>query len=346
MNGAITNGSQVRLRRLDVRRDGDEWIVGHRFSGEYIAVPGVAVAVMSLLNKGLTVDDVHRRILRKHDEDIDVAEFVGDLVDVGFVASIDDHNIPMTRPKISFPSVKPANVRWAVSPIVGGLFGLVIGLGLLQVVLTPTITPRYSDLFWSPYGGMVLLGNAILGWSLIFLHELAHLFTARAYGAPGRISLSTRLQFLVAQTDVSGIWSAPRRSRIVVYLSGTLLDLVVASVALLARAQVDHDGTFGKFFGAIAIITLAAIPYQFLVFMRTDVYYVLLEATRSRNLYADGSAYVRWFFRRSAKPDPSLKLAKSEPCGASLRVFSRDWNRMLRCLCFCRVVAIHGFVSE
>ncbi len=49
--------------------------------------------------------------------------------------------------------------------------------------------------------------DAAIGWVLIALHELGHLATARAAGAPARISLGTRLQFLVAQTDVSGVWA-------------------------------------------------------------------------------------------------------------------------------------------
>jgi hypothetical protein len=37
------------------------------------------------------------------------------------------------------------------------------------------------------------------------------------------------LSILVAQTDVSGIWAAPRRTRITTYLAGIAVDLLIAA---------------------------------------------------------------------------------------------------------------------
>ncbi|MDG4819881.1 hypothetical protein O7628_30730 [Micromonospora sp. WMMD956] len=54
---------------------------------------------------------------------------------------------------------------------------------------------------------------------------------------------------------------------------------------------------------------------QFLVFMRTDVYFVLQDVAGARNLYADGAAYARWWLRRAARRpgrDPSLALPARE----------------------------------
>ena len=62
--------------------------------------------------------------------------------------------------------------------------------------------------------------------------------------------------------------------------------------------------------------TLLALPTQFMVFMRTDLYFVLQDLTRCANLYADGSAYLR--LSRAARssgvvgPDP-------DPAGTTRR---------------------------
>ncbi|WP_246090723.1 DUF6223 family protein [Nonomuraea deserti] len=77
---------------------------------------------------------------------------------------------------------------------------------------------------------------------MIFVRELAHLFTARAAGVPGKMSLSTRLQCLVAQADVSGIWSAPRRIRMTVYLPGMVVNALLAVAALTLHNATPPGG--------------------------------------------------------------------------------------------------------
>ncbi|MEV4621416.1 hypothetical protein AB0J74_22245 [Asanoa sp. NPDC049573] len=50
---------------------------------------------------------------------------------------------------------------------------------------------------------------------------------------------------------------------------------------------------------------------QFLLFMRTDLYFVLQDLTGSRNLYGDGGAYVRWWAPGRERPTPA------PPCRAT-----------------------------
>ena len=45
-----------------------------------------------------------------------------------------------------------------------------------------------------PSCGLVLAVNAAIAWTVILIHDFAHLATARAEGAPARITLGTRLQ--------------------------------------------------------------------------------------------------------------------------------------------------------
>jgi putative peptide zinc metalloprotease protein len=166
-------------------------------------------------------------------------------------------------------------------------------------------------LVWSKHAGLVLAVNAAIAWTIILVHESAHLAAARAAGAPARITLSTRLQFLAAQTDVSGVWAAPRRVRLTVYLAGMAIDVCGAGVCLLILALADPHGLTRTLLAVSAAQALLALPLQFLVFMRTDVYFVLQDLTGCANLYADGTAYLRYLAatrtRRAARPgrDPA-----------------------------------------
>lgn len=181
-------------------------------------------------------------------------------------------------------------------------------------------------LVWNGHPGMVLAIDAAIAWTLILLHEVAHLAAARATGVPARITISTRLQFLAAQTDVSGVWGAPRRHRMTVYLAGLGLDFVIAGTILLILILAGPHGLARQLLLVAFAETLLAVPTQFMVFMRTDLYFVLQNLTRCANLYADGSAYLRYLarriFRRGAGPDPVPSRDYPPPQRRAVRVYS------------------------
>jgi len=97
-----------------------------------------------------------------------------------------------------------------------------------------------------------------------------------------------------------------------VYLSGIAVNLVLAATAVLVRASATADSALDRIGADVAMLSLLMIAPQFLLFMRTDLYFVLQDITGCRNLYADGSAYVRWWARRRSRPDPSTALPPGE----------------------------------
>ncbi|MFC1420636.1 DUF6879 family protein [Streptacidiphilus cavernicola] len=133
-------------------------------------------------------------------------------------------------------------------------------------------------------------------WELLLLHECAHLAVARAVGVPGRIRFGTRLQFLVLQTDISGIEFAPRRQRLTAYLAGMGFNLATAAVAvlLLAAGPVGDHSLTRRLLSILVLWSLLPLTFELMVFLRTDVYFVLQDLTRCRDLYGDGRAYARY----------------------------------------------------
>lgn len=305
----LTETTVVRLRPLAYRHDDPEWIVGSVDSGDFVALPAIAVEAMRLLDEGQPIDAVRAQLRGRHDRDIDVAGFVQGLIDLGFVSQVDDAAVAGPPPmRSSLPWLRPGHVRWLTRAPVAAVLGVLVVAALVSL---PGVVPHYGDLLWGPHSGLVLLGNAAIAWSIIYLHELAHLATARAAGVPGRMGLGTRLQFLAAQTDVSGVWAVDRRARMTVYLAGIAVNVAVAAGAILFRVTAGPDTTAGRLLAATAMLSLVLIVPQFLLFMRTDLYFVLQDLTGSRNLYGDGSAYVVSRLRRSAT-DPSAALPANE----------------------------------
>jgi putative peptide zinc metalloprotease protein len=287
--------SAIRLHSLRFRQDGQEWIVGRAETGTFIAIPQIGMQVIESIQHGRPLDDIRQELESRNDQPVDVVAFVNQLIDLGFVAAVDDHSVaqpPLQKP--SLPWLRPRHVRWTLSPILAALMATVVIASLGVIAWDPDVFPSYRELFWTDHESLILLGQALLVWAIILVHEIGHLATARAADVPAHIRLGTRLQFLVAQTDVSGIWTAPRRHRFTVYGAGMAIDLTIASLAILAIKTLQVMGIDAP--SALPIIVLmvsSMIPLQFLVFMRTDVYFILQDLARCRNLYADGSAYVR-----------------------------------------------------
>ncbi|MFI5960301.1 hypothetical protein [Cryptosporangium sp. NPDC051539] len=301
MTAAVTGGTRVRLHPLRMRRDEDVWYVGRVETGEFVELPPIAIEALRLFEEGLSADEVAAELKRLHGRDINAAGFLANLVGLGFVAAADGQPLDGPAPiRPTWPWLRPAHTRWTLSPITA-VIALAIPLAaLITVTLRPALLPSYHDLFWNTHTSLIVLGNAAAAWTILTVHELAHLFTARAVGVPGTIRLGTRLQFLSVQTDVTGIWVAPRRVRTTVYLSGIAVNLAVAGAAVLSRAAVDPGTAADRLLAAVALISLIMVPTQFLLFMRTDLYFLMQDLTRCANLYADGGAYVRYRARRVA----------------------------------------------
>ncbi len=321
----IPAGARIRLHELALRRDGEEWLVGRMANGRFVAVPESGARAVELLRDGMNAAEVAARLASETGEDIDVPDFVHALVELGFVAEVDGRPLPDPEPpKTTLPGIRPKHVRWTLSPLLPVLVAALLAAAVVVAVLDPESVPDYRSLLWSPHGSLVIAVAATTGWALLLLHELAHLLTARATGVAGRIRLGTRLQFLVMQTDISGIEMASRRHRTTAYLSGIAVNLTVASTAFLLLAATDAPSV-SQILSALVLLALLPLPFQLMVFMRTDVYFVLADLAGCRDLYGDGRAYATYVLRRIGRAlrlgeagraagleDPSRRLPRKE----------------------------------
>ncbi|MGI5492073.1 hypothetical protein [Microtetraspora malaysiensis] len=296
---AVTGASRVRLHPLRTRRDGDDWIVGRVETGDFVSFPDIGQRVIELLAEGGPIDAVAARVAAETGTTVDVADFVAGLIDVGFVAEIDGRLMGETeRENPSLPWLKPRHVRWTLrSGVHAGLVALIL-CGLAALAVQPEIMPSPSIMAWSEFGTVSLVTQIAIAWSLVMLHELAHLCTARAAGVPGRITLGSRLQFLVAQTDVSGVWGEEKRVRMTVYLAGMALDAAIAATGFVLLCVVPPEEGAHTGLSIVVLTQIDAMSFQLLIFMRTDLYFVAQDLAGCRNLYGDGVAYGRYLIAR------------------------------------------------
>ncbi|MEV5893098.1 hypothetical protein [Nonomuraea fuscirosea] len=321
----ITAESLVSLHPLIIRPDDDDpevVVVGRAEIGEFIELPAVYGDAIQLLRENLPVSAVEQRLADEQDVEIDVAELVEALTELGFVASVDEQRLPdPDAPPVHFPWLTARHVSWIFSRPMKLVWVLVVGAALLTLVARPDLLPNYADFFWGEYVGLTVLVNTAMVSLTLSTHEMMHLMAARSLGVPGRIGFGTRLHNLVVQTDVTGVWGVPRRSRYRVYLAGMAWDFFLMAALTLLVAHVALPSPAQALFQALVVAVLMTIPFQLQVYMRTDLYYVLRDLLRTRNLFDDGLAFARYLrarvvarLRRRPCPveDPTGELAPHE----------------------------------
>ncbi|MFI0480389.1 hypothetical protein [Actinomadura sp. 9N215] len=297
----VTAESRVELHPLQFRDEGGgQWIVGRADIGEFVEVPAEAATFLRALGGGTDLDGARDRVRGAHGEDIDAVSFVDDLVDLGFVARLDGVAIGEPPRPPSLRRLRPEHVRWVFRwPVLVGVYAFVLA-GLAASARRGDLFPSFHVYFITGSQSVNLAWNTAMVLTAIAIHEFWHLAAARVDGVHARFGLGTRLQVLVAQTTVAGLWGASRRARFRVYLAGVTSDLVIIAGCSLAVEVFAPSGFALRSLQALSLSLLLSIAQQFALYMRTDMYFVLQESLRCKNLYADGWRYVRYVTRRTA----------------------------------------------
>ena len=296
---SLTAQTHVTLYPLMIRAEDNEYIVGRIETSEFVALPEAGVQVINFLQRGYSVGEVQRHLQTEYGAEVDIDGFVASLVDLGFIKELDGHQLAPTKaqePNLSW--LKVHHIRWLFSwPLKITYIILLLAAGL-TIISHLELIPRYQDFFWSSATSVVLLVNTAMYTTVLILHEFSHLVAARSLRVPAHFSLGTRLYSLVAQTDVTGLWAVPRQQRYRVYLAGMTLDLLVASVALLLVNYASLPLLAQDVLKALVLGIFFSVLWQLQVFMRTDMYFVLMDLLRCHNLFQDSLAYLGYSVKR------------------------------------------------
>lgn len=322
----IDPAARISVHPLTIRPEGDDYVVGRIELAEFVVLPAVGVRVIELLRTGLSIRDAQETIASEGGGDVDVEEFVRELAALGFIEAVAGDPVPQ-RPELkpSLPRLQPGHVRWIFSrPMKLGFLALVLA-ATVTVIRKPSLIPGWQNFFWdrdADETALVLVVNTSVFVAGTVLHELAHLVAARSRGIPGRFGLATRLSHLVFQTDLTSLWAVPRGQRYRVYWAGILWDLILISVGLLVLGYVATPSIVENLLLAMVLLMGLGLLRQFLLYMRTDVYLVVLDAFRCGNLFNDALAYAGFLVRRFGQriwprdrapaTDPRLQLSEHE----------------------------------
>ena len=323
----LTDESVVTLHDLQVGAEEESGVeIGRSETGTFISLPPEGVALIRWLQAGLPLGEVKRRFAEAFGVAPDLDDFLNGIASCGFVRGIDGQPVnapadaaqdrPAPRSWRLLATLAPERVAWLLAdPLRIGYLAVWLAVPIL-LLIRPSLRPSAEGAWLPGQATLTLIALTVLGWGLVFLHELAHLLALKARGGSGSLTLSHRLYFLVAQTDLTAIRALPYRQRYAPYLAGMTCDLLVLLGCLLLQLA----GVTWWLPRMAAYVLAVGLLFQFAFFMRTDVYYVFANWLRLGNLMQDTQHWIvnlagRWIgrpprFDLSAVPARELRVVR------------------------------------
>jgi hypothetical protein len=297
--------SIVDVRPFTRQREGEEIVIGSPETGVFLAVPPEAVEILDLLAGGKSVGEVADLYFQARGETPDLEDLLIHLETKGLVGPQatgpdggEQSGHPVGKTKFHFSAFPQPLARLLFSwPVLICEAGLAV-LALAAVLGDHALMPAPLDLVFYHQRAFSWTLLIVFTYGGIFLHELAHLIAARAVGVNSRLGISHRLWYLVAETDLTGLWSVPRNQRYLPMLAGMIFDATVISLIVLSLlGQRQHVLMLSPLsvhlLRAMAFTNLMRILWEFFLFVRTDLYFIAATFLNCKNLLTDTRVFLR-----------------------------------------------------
>ncbi|MFH1057012.1 MAG: hypothetical protein V1717_04450 [Candidatus Micrarchaeota archaeon] len=323
MHILLRDDSRVEFFPLSHNRQGEEWIVvGRKGTSDYLDVSPVGFQIISLLEKGKTVSQVEKTIREKLGESYDVKSFVAKLEDNRLVRAVDGKilerrekkdfinlgaKLALSKEKVSFLFSKPALLIYAI----------ILVEGILLIAGDFNSFVSYKDFVFTESLSIFLLVSFATSWVLVALHETGHYVAGLHFGAKPRFGLIARLQYLIAFTELTDLYLVKKWKRNVVFLAGLVVDGLILAMAV----GLVWAGNYGiwavplwliKFLKFVILVEVFGIVWQTMVFLRTDLYYLLENLFGIESLHEESLRNIRFVWTHLYGGRPLHSVFKTE----------------------------------
>ena len=319
---------------LSVQREGDLFTVGNPQIGDFYQFPELGVRIVRMLEAGHPIDVIKATLAAKHAEMIDVDDFVGQLLAIGFIYAADQRHVfedRLDRSEGAAKRVFSADPRFAriffSLPALVCFLG-VVGYAACAAFLHPglRVNPNafYIDRNRTALLLLVLAGSAVR----LALHETGHMLAVARHGLKATYGVSNRLWNVVAETDLTGILTLPKAQRYLPMLAGLLVDvLCVALLTIVLQLALSRDANpfQVQVIQAVILESLIAMAWQFNIFVKTDIYFVVCNHFSAADLDADARAYIRDLVFRATLGRFGRRAQGGFRNPAVLRTFALIW---------------------
>jgi hypothetical protein len=281
--------THLEFHPLTFAEEPDGVTVGRSDIASYALLPTDGAELLRRLTGGMPVQEAADWYRAEFGERIDMADFVDSLRELGFVRADGEASA----------SIRPVRLRAlgkaVFSPVAWVCYAVLAGAAVVAMVSEPELRPRVHNVFFSPSLVLVQLVLAAVQLPAVLWHESLHMLAGRRLGLPTRLGVGRRWYYFVFETELNSLLGVPRAKRYLPFLAGMVGDLLLACLlTLLAAADLPGGLSWvGRLALAVAYLTLLRLAWQFYLFLRTDLYYVLTTALGCTNPHEATTAYLR-----------------------------------------------------
>ncbi|CCK26806.1 hypothetical protein BN159_2427 [Streptomyces davaonensis JCM 4913] len=285
----------------------DEIVVGRPDTDDYAVLPADGTALLRRLIDGATPRQAAQWHEETYGEPIDIEDFLDTLLELGFVAGQQGEDMaPAPTGPVSFRRLG----RAVFAPAAWAAYALLVLATVVALVREPALRPDPGQVFFTDSLLTVQLVLLVGQTAGIAWHEAFHVLSGRRLGLPCRLSVGRRMYFIVFETTLKGLLGVEKRRRYLPFLAGMVGDvLMYCGLTLYAAAAHNADGELGvtgRLALALAFLTILRFTWQFYLFLRTDLYFLIASALGCHDLHGATDARLRNRARRLARRAPVL----------------------------------------
>jgi putative peptide zinc metalloprotease protein len=320
---------------LSVQPDGDAYLVGNQDLGDFYQFPEQGVKILDMLRAGNTAGAIRSRLSTEDPDVVDVNDFIGQLTAIGFIHTEDQQKSVQERLQAASRdghrifNVSPRIANAVFSPIALLMYGATFLYAIVLAIQSPQLRPNFDAFYIEANRTVLLLILLVLSVAQASLHEIGHMLAAACYGIRSRYGIGNRLWTIVAESDLTGILTLPRSQRYFPMLAGLLVDVVCASLLTILVGfllRLGADAFIVQVAQALVLAIIIGIPWQFNIFLKTDIYFVICNYFGQSDLDRDARVYLRDVIHRITFGLFGTRTAVSGFQNVSLlRIFSLIW---------------------
>jgi len=300
----ISDSDVVKLVPVTFREDRGNYLIGCSEYRNCCSTSALGMRAIQLLRTGLTIGAVRERL---RDEtgaaEVTFVPLLEHLIALGAVVSIGSRPVPVPRRRfeIALPGLTRESAGWFFSPAMLFACALLLFGAALICMMRGWPFPGPAALLLTAKLSLIILVSFGIAMANVIRHEFAHGVAAAYLGITPRFRIGYRLFFPVIETDMTGLWMTEKRGRLFALWAGIASDVFFIALLVVCAAFLQVLRPSG--FTALRILSVAffttgaQILWEFNIWFRTDIYYLIAAALNCRNLHGDAKEYLKALVR-------------------------------------------------
>ncbi|HEY2531833.1 MAG TPA: hypothetical protein VGJ20_28550 [Xanthobacteraceae bacterium] len=270
--------------------------------GDFYQFPEQGLRILNMLRSGDNAVTIRSRLAGAYSEMVDVDDFVAQLTNIGFIYPQDQRQRVQAQMQTTTQAtrrtfnVDPRIAKAIFSPPVLFCCLIIVLYAVFSALNNPQLRLNFNAFYTDTNRTPLLLLVLILSLIEAVMHECGHMLAAARHGIKSKYGIGNRLWDIVAESDLTGILTLPKSQRYFPMLAGVLVDILCASLLTLLIGILLRYGASAftvQVVQALVLEIVISITWQFNIFVKTDIYFVLCNYFSHPDLDRDARSYLR-----------------------------------------------------